>query len=411
MSTPILPKIINDPVHGFITIPKGLLMDVIDSPEFQRLRRIKQMGMGSVVYPGAHHTRFSHALGAFHLMTQALDVLRSKGVDISDAEYEATQAAILLHDVGHGPFSHALEKVIIRGLNHEHMSLALMHRLNERFGGRLSLTIEIFEGKYPRTFLHQLVSSQLDMDRLDYLVRDSFFTGVVEGMVGADRILKVLNVYQDKLVCESKGIYSIENFIVARRIMYWQVYLHKAAMAAEQMLVHILKRARELAENQVNIWLSDNLRFFFHHDIDPGSLDEETLRRYLSLDDSDVEYALKQWTCAPDRVLSGLCQRLVTRDLLKTRIQSAPFPEHELRDMQNRFAALSGFSAEETAYFVFDGQVFNQAYYPHTDEPIIIYFRDGKLQDLPSAADLTNIHALATPVVKHYLCFPAELRD
>ncbi len=409
--TPQLSKIINDPVHGFITVPRGLLLDLIDSPEFQRLRRIKQMGMGSLVYPGAQHTRFSHALGAFFLTGEALDVLRGKGVEISDEEYEATQAAILLHDVGHGPFSHALEKVIIRGLNHEHMSLALMHRLNERFEGKLSLTIDIFEGKYPRKFLHQLVSSQLDMDRLDYLVRDSFFTGVVEGSVGADRIIKVLNVYEDQLVCESKGIYSIENFIVARRLMYWQVYLHKAAMAAEQMLVHILMRVRELVENHQPVWLSDNLKYFFNHEVSPSALNEEVLRRYLSLDDTDVEFALKEWTGSTDRVLANLCKMLVTRDLLKTRIQAEPIPETEVTALQQHYASLHGLTEAEAAYFVFSGEVHNQAYYPGTEEPIVIIFRDGNILDLPSAADLTNIRALAEPVIKHYMCFPGELRS
>lgn len=404
-------KIVNDPVHGFIELPRGTLLNLIDSPAFQRLRRIKQLGMSSLVYPGAVHTRFNHALGAMHLMRQALDVLKRKKIDISKKEYRAALIAILMHDVGHGPFSHALEHTLIQGLHHEDMSLALMHYLNRQFKGKLSLAIDIFEGKYERTFLHQLVSSQLDMDRMDYLMRDSFFTGVVEGIVGSDRIIKILNVYQDQLVCENKGIYSLEKFILARRLMYWQVYLHKAAMSAEKTLVNILARAKDLFLAGEHMYIPPNLAYFFHTQVRPDNLNDEVLEHFISLDDNDIEFAVKSWQNASDRVLADLCHRLLSRRLLKVRFQTEPYESDYVSDLRHRYMKQTSMTEEEAGYYVFDGTVANQPYFENSKEPIMIWFKDGTLKDLASATDLKNIHALAEPVVKYFLCLPEELRE
>ncbi len=406
-----LPKIVNDPVHGFIEIPRGLILDVIDTPVLQRLRRIKQMGQGYMVYPGAVHTRFNHALGAMHLMRQALDVLRRKKVEISKKEYKAALIAILMHDVGHGPFSHALESVIIPGLHHEHMSLALMRYLNEQFEGKLDLAIDIFTGKYERSFLHQLVSGQLDMDRMDYLIRDSFFTGVAEGVVGIDRIIKTLNVHGDQLVCEDKGIYSLEKFIVARRLMYWQVYLHKTAVAAEHMLVNTLRRARELFDAGEQIYLPENLGFFFENEIDPGNLSEEVLLRYMQLDDNDVDFAIKQWQRSDDPILADLAHRLMNRRLLKIRLQKDPFQPDYIQQLRKKLVKRLEITPEEAEYYVFSGQLKNQAYTENSEEPILVWFKAGYLMDLSEATDMPSIHALAAPVIKHYLCAPSEVME
>lgn len=402
-------KIINDPVHGFIEVSRGTLLTLIDTPAFQRLRRIKQLGLSSLVYPGAVHTRFNHALGAMHLMRQTLDVLRRKKVKINKQEYRAALIAILLHDIGHGPFSHALEHSIIQGMDHEDMSLALMNYLNDRMGGKLSLAIEIFEGKYPRKFLHQLVSSQLDMDRMDYLIRDSFFTGVAEGIVGIDRIIKILNVCHDELVCEDKGIYSIEKFIVARRLMYWQVYLHKAAMSAEHMMVNILSRARELVEAGEDIYLDENIAYFFHNPISPQELSEEVIERFIRLDDNDIEFAIKKWQFASDPVLSDLCKRILSRKLLKVRFSQDSYEPELVHSLRKKYSEIKKISPEEAAYYVFDGKVINQAYLKGNKEPIMILYRGGEVKDLPSVSDTKNIVALSQPVVKRFLCFPEEL--
>ncbi|MEL6676021.1 MAG: HD domain-containing protein [Bacteroidota bacterium] len=404
--SPKLSKIINDPVHGFIELPRGIILDLIDTPVFQRLRRIKQLGLSTLVYPGAVHTRFNHALGAMHLMRQALDVLKRKKVEISKKEYKAALIAILMHDVGHGPFSHALEHVIIPGLHHERLSLAMMRYLNKQFKNKLSLAIDIFEGNYHRPFLHQLVSSQLDMDRMDYLVRDSFFTGVVEGMIGVDRIIKILNVFNEELVCEDKGIYSLEKFVVSRRLMYWQVYLHKAAMAAEHMLVHILKRVRALYEQGKPPFMDENLRFFFEHQVDHEDISKEVIERYIQLDDNDIEFAVKKWQFEADKVLSELCQRLLSRNLLKIRISEAPFSEALIAEKKAAYQAAKNLNEEEAEYFFFTGKVTNQAYLENSNEPINIYYKSGKLTDLAEASDIRNVHALATSVVKYYACFP-----
>lgn len=317
--------------------------------------------------------------------------------------------AILLHDIGHGPFSHALESVIVQGLHHEDMSLALMNSLNERLTGKLDMAIDMFTGEYHRPFFHQLVSGQLDMDRLDYLIRDSFFTGVAEGIVGIDRITKVLNVLDEKLVVEDKGIYSIEKFIVARRLMYWQVYLHRAAIVAEQLLVHILQRARELVEAGKDIYLDPNLGFFFHNKVKPTDLDPEILRRYISLDDVTVEYCLQRWRECDDLVLSSLCNRLLGRDLLKMRIQSEPFEEGMIKKAQAAFSRKHKLSDRETGYFIFTGQVSNQAYLEHSSEPILIWSKSGETRDLSDASDIQNIHTLSSPVVKYFYCAPEEV--
>ncbi len=408
---PKRPKIINDPVHGFIEIPRGTLLSLIDEPAFQRLRRIKQLGKSSLVYPGAMHSRFNHALGAMHLMQQALDVLKNKRVAISKKEYRSALLAILLHDLGHGPFSHALENVIIPQLHHEELSLALMQYLNRKYKGKLDMAIEMFEGKYEREFFHQLVSGQLDMDRMDYLIRDSFFTGVVEGVVGIDRIIKILHVCQDRLVCEDKGIYSLEKFIVARRLMYWQVYLHKAAMAAELTIVNILKRVRERVDAGAPVWMDDNLGYFFKNTITRDNLSDEVLERFIELDDTDVEFALKKWQNDPDPILSDLCQRIRSRRLLKIQLQNEPFSESLIQERRKQWQKRSKISEAESSYYVFSGKVSNQPYFENSEKPIMIWYRNGKLVDLSSASDMQNVHALAEPVVKYYLCQPEELVD
>jgi hypothetical protein len=404
-----LAKIINDPVHGFIEVPRGLILRLIDTPVFQRLRRIKQLGQSAMVYPGAVHTRFNHALGAMHLMRQALDVLRRKKVVISKKEYKSALIAILMHDLGHGPFSHALEHLIIPDLHHEDMSLALMRRLNQQHQGKLDLAIDIFTGKYERRFLHQLVSGQLDMDRMDYLIRDSFFTGVAEGIVGIERIIKILNVYDGQLVCEDKGIYSLEKFVLARRLMYWQVYLHKTAVAAEHMLVNLLRRVRYLVEAGESVPLDDTLGYFFRQRISATELNEEVLDRFVRLDDNDIEFAIKQWQFSSDPVLADLSQRYLSRRLLKIRLQKEPFDPEYVHDLRQRFAKRQRLSEADASNYVFSGQVRNQAYTENSSEPIMIWFKNGALKDLSDATDMSNIHALSSPVVKHYLCAPEEV--
>lgn len=405
---PTSSKIINDPVHGFIDIPRGLILDLIDTPVFQRLRRIKQLGQSQMVYPGGVHHRFHHVIGAMHLMRQALDTLRSKQVEISEAEYEGALVAILLHDIGHGPFSHALEYAIIREMHHEEMSLALMHHLNAQFGGKLDTAIQIFTGEYPKPFLHQLVSSQLDMDRMDYLLRDSFFTGVVEGKVGVDRIIKTLNVYNDRLVVESKGLYSAESFIHARRLMYWQVYLHKTAVSAEHMVSNILLRARELFEaGHEGLFLDAQLGYFFRHPDMPDGITTDIIERFIQLDDVTVEYHIHQWSYDRDPVLADLCRRFLERDLLKIRIQQEPIAETELEERRRKAVEALGVSPELVKYYVYAGKVSNQAYLKNDDEPVMIWFKNNELKDLATASDMQNIQALSSPVVRYFVCWPA----
>ena len=400
-------KIINDPVHGFIEIPRGLILDLIDTDVFQRLRRIKQLALSSLVYPGAVHTRFNHCIGAMHLTGQALDVLRSKDVEISDEEYQATLVAILLHDIGHGPFSHALESVILQGLHHERMSQAIMQYLNAHFDGKLTMAIEIFEGKYPRKLFHQLVSSQLDMDRLDYLKRDSYFTGVVEGLVSASRIIKTLNVIDDRIVVESKGIYSVEKFIVARRLMYWQVYLHRAVLAAEYMIVNILKRAKELMYQNAPIWKNEALEFLFSQNslVEP-EITQEVIQRYIDLDDNDIMVAVKAWRKSDDKVLKLLCSHLLRRRLLKARLYDHPVPEEQVQKLREECKEMHGLNDHEVQYLVFTGKISNMAYLSGIEEDIEIYYKDGTIRGLAEASDMHNISALSKPVTRHFICFP-----
>lgn len=402
-------KIINDPVHGFIEVPKGILLDLIDTEEFQRLRRIKQLALSSMVYPGAVHTRFNHCIGAMHLTREAMTHLRARDVEITDDEFLGTLIAILLHDIGHGPFSHALESVIVKGLNHERMSIAIMRELNVRFGGKLETAMQIFEGRHPKPFLHQLVSGQLDMDRMDYLKRDSYFTGVVEGLISDDRIIKTLGVADGKLVIASKGIYSVEKFIMARRLMYWQVYLHKAVVASENMIVNILRRARELMFDQKKIWMNEALAFLFSQNpLVEVDITPEIIKRYIELDDEDIMYAIKQWRRSDDRVLQILCSDVLNRRLLKARLQEGPVDPDEVSRLRLHFMNKLKLNRHEIEYFVFTGEVSNSAYLVGTQEPIGIIYRDGSVRDITEASDMQNIAALSTPVKRQYLCYPAE---
>jgi HD superfamily phosphohydrolase len=409
----LAPKIINDPVHGFIEIP-GFIRPIFEHPAFQRLRRIKQLGLSCLVYPGAVHSRFHHALGAMHLMRMALDVLRRKGIEISDLEYRAALTAILLHDLGHGPFSHTLEFHIVRGMHHEDMSLALMKMLRDEIESQackeqIDLAIRIFTSEYDKRFLQQLISSQLDMDRMDYLIRDSFFTGVAEGVVGLDRIIKTLTVRDNQLLVESKGIYSVEKFVVARRLMYWQVYLHHAALVSDFMLGKILERARLLFERGERLWLDDKLAYFFKKDIDPQNLETAILKRFAQLDDVDIEFHIKRWQENPDRVISLLCQRLLNRQLLKIKLKNKTTSLEKINALKSKTMEQLGIDEEGVDFFVFSGKVSNQAYLRESKEPILIRYKNGKVKDLAKASDMGNIQALSRPVVKHYVCWP-ELR-
>jgi HD superfamily phosphohydrolase len=413
MATVSAVKLFNDPVHGFIEVPQGPIRQVIDHPWLQRLRRISQLGLSSFVYPGAVHTRFSHTLGAYHLTGQALDTLRTKGVAISDEEYEATRLAILLHDVGHGPYSHALEHVLVPGLHHEVLGLALMQQLNAELGGVLDLAIQLFQGTYPRQFLCQLISSQLDMDRMDYLVRDSFFTGVQEGIVGTERLIKTLNVADEQLVIEQKGIYSAEKFVVARRLMYWQVYLHKTALAAECMLIGILKRARALFHQQKLGFVAPPLASFLA--LPPHgqgiTLDEALISRFVLLDDADILFHLKQWQHAADPVLSRLCQGLLSRQLFKIRLQQTPISVQQQAFATSLAAKQLNLDPEAATYFVLSDKISNLAYARRVQqkEPILILLKDGRLKDLAEASDLPMIRAVAETVNKYYLSTPASV--
>lgn len=403
-------KIINDPVHGFIGIPGDLHFDIIEHPFFQRLRRIKQLGLTHLVYPGALHTRFQHALGAMHLMGQAVEVLRQKGNDISDAEEEGLLLAILLHDIGHGPYSHALENSITGGLSHEDLSLLFIDRLNEEFGGALDLARNIFTGDYPKKFLRQLVSSQLDVDRLDYLKRDSFFTGVSEGVISTERIIKMLNVSNDELAVEAKGIYSVEKFIVARRLMYWQVYLHKTVLAAEHLLIMILRRARELAMEKHELFATPALKVFLAQRVSEAEFIEnpELLDHFALLDDYDIFTSVKVWCAHQDRVLSLLCQKMVNRQLFHIEIQSQAFASDEVALIRERLAAAYQLDASQAPYFVFTGEVANHAYDPHFDR-INIIGKNGITTDITEASDQLNIDILSRTVKKYFLCCPKEV--
>ena len=399
-------KILNDPVYGFITLNKGILLNIVDHPYFQRLGRIKQLGLTYLVYPGAHHTRFHHAIGAAHLMEQAVQTLKDNGILISNDEKTAVILAILLHDIGHGPFSHALENSFVTGISHEEISKFFMNSLNHAFGGDLALAIEIFEDKYPKRFLHDLVSSQLDMDRLDYLKRDSFFTGVSEGVVSNQRIIKMFSVVNDEIVIKEKGIYSIEKFIVARRLMYWQVYLHKTVLSAEFLLAKILERARELLNNGSNLFTVPTLKYFLTKSITNDNISQvEFLNNFSKIDDYDVLTCIKVWTEDSDKVISKLSEMLINRNLLKVKISTNKFPDEEMEKTLKFNQKALGFNNEEMKYFVFQKEMENNAYDPRKDK-IKILFNDGSLKDITKASDNLNISALSKAVKKYYLFAP-----
>ena len=399
-------KIINDPVFGFINIPKGLLYDIVRHPLLQRLTRIKQVGLSSVVYPGAQHTRFQHSLGAFYLMSEAITQLAAKGNFIFDSEAEAVQAAILLHDIGHGPFSHVLEDTIVKGITHEEISLMLMERMNKEMNGQLSLAIQIFKDEYPKRFLHQLVSGQLDMDRLDYLRRDSFYTGVTEGNIGSARIIKMLDVADDRLVVESKGIYSIENFLTARRLMYWQVYLHKTSVAYEKMLISTLLRAKELAAQGVELFASPALHFFLYRNITPEEFyaNPDCLENFIQLDDNDIWTALKVWSTHTDKVLSTLSTGMINRNIFKVEISSEPVSEERIKELTLQISQQLGITLSEANYFVSTPSIEKNMYNP-ADDSIDIIYKDGTIKNIAEASDMLNISLLSKKVKKYYLCY------
>ena len=399
-------KIINDPVFGFINIPKGLLYDIVRHPLLQRLTRIKQVGLSSVVYPGAQHTRFQHSLGAFYLMSETITQLTSKGNFIFDSEAEAVQAAILLHDIGHGPFSHVLEDTIVQGVSHEEISLMLMERMNKEMNGQLSLAIQIFKDEYPKRFLHQLVSGQLDMDRLDYLRRDSFYTGVTEGNIGSARIIKMLDVADDRLVIESKGIYSIENFLTARRLMYWQVYLHKTSVAYERMLISTLLRAKELASQGVELFASPALHFFLYNDINHTEFhnNPDCLENFIQLDDNDIWTALKVWSNHPDKVLSTLSLGMINRNIFKVENSAEPIGEDRIKELTLQISQQLGITLSEANYFVSTPSIEKNMYDP-ADDSIDIIYKDGTIKNIAEASDMLNISLLSKKVKKYYLCY------
>ncbi len=400
-------KLFNDPIYGFIGIPSNRLFNLISHPYFQRLRRISQMGMSYLVFPGAHHTRFHHALGSMHLMQQAIQVLRFKNVEITEKEANGLLTAILLHDIGHGPFSHAMEHSLVEGISHEELSLLFMEHLNEEFNGELSCAIEIFKGTYPKKFLNQLISSQLDMDRLDYLKRDSFYTGVAEGNINAERLITMLNVANGSLVIEEKGIYSVEKFLMARRFMYWQVYLHKTGIVAEQLLIRVLRRARELHSGGTELAGSEALLYFLVNQVKRESFDKEVLERFSSLDDVDVLSALKAWQGHPDFILSELSRMILHRDLLKVKVKNKPISDKKLAEKRSDLASVYGLREEEAAYFIFTGTIENRAY-NHQKENINILMGNSRTIDVAKASDHLNLDALSKTVTKHYICYPKK---
>ncbi len=397
-------KIVNDPVFGFINIPSDFIYDIIKHPYLQRLNRIRQLGLTSLVYPGAQHTRFHHSLGAMHLMSEAIAQLRSKGHQITDEEAEGVLACILLHDIGHGPFSHALEHTLIQNLPHEKISLMLMEDMNISFNGKLNLALQIFQNKYPKRFLHQLVSGQLDMDRLDYLRRDSFYTGVSEGNIGSARIIKMLNIKDDQLVVEAKGIYSIENFLMARRLMYWQVYLHKTSLAAEKMLINTLIRAKELAQQNVELFATPALRFFLYNNVTDKKFDKKALFLFSRLDDNDIWSSLKVWIDHPDFVLSKLSTCLVNRELFKIEVSLKPFDKEETKIIKDAFIREFNISKEEASFFISTDSISTNMY-SEIDDSIDIMYNTGEVKDISEASDMLNISLLSKNIKKYYRCF------
>ena len=404
------PKLLNDPVYGFVQLRHADFTDIMDHPWVQRLRRISQLGMSHLVYPGAVHNRFHHAVGALHLMQEALDSLREKGIVITEEEYRGACFAILLHDVGHGPFSHALEHTLVRGVHHEEISTLIMTRLNEEFNGKLDTAIEIFNDHHPKGFLHDLVSSQLDMDRMDYLRRDSFFTGVNEGQISSERIIRMLNVHEGRLVVEEKGIYSIEKFIISRRLMYWQVYLHKTVLAAEWMMMGILERARDLVHEGHDVWTTPAIRPFLEQDLDRARFmaDPEVLAAFCALDDNDVMCCIKAWQSHPDAVLSDLSQRMTDRRLFKIELRDAPFNQDDIAERIASVEQMMALSTEDAACFVLHDRIDNRAY-STASNGIGMLFKDGTVRDAASASDHLNLSTLSVPVERHFLAYPKEL--
>ena len=401
-------KIFNDPIYGFITIPNALIYDLIQHPYFQRLRRISQMGLSSLVYPGANHTRFHHALGCLHIMQKAIQVLRFKQTTISLDEENALYIAILLHDIGHGPFSHAMEHSIVEDVNHEALSLLFMNKLNQEFDGKLSLAIQIFKEDYHRKFMLQLVSSQLDMDRMDYLKRDSFYSGVEEGKINSDRLIQMMNVVDDVLVIEEKGIYSVEKFLMARRLMYWQVYLHKTSLVAELTLTNTLKRAKELYQKGIQVECSENLQFFIQNKINLEDFNDDVLNKFSKLDDTDIIGALKIWQNHPDFTLSTLSTMIINRDLLKIKMSEIKFTAEDVQDILLQFTNATNIGINEAKYFVFKGKIRNQAY-SKIAEPIRILKKDGTIEDVALISDQLNLRALSKQETRYYICFPKVL--
>ncbi len=409
-------KIVNDPVYGFISIPGDFVYDLIEHPWFQRLRNIKQLGLTNFVYPGANHTRFQHGLGVLYLMEMAITTLRSKGAEISPAEEEATYIAILLHDIGHGPFSHALESSIINGITHEDLSLLLMRKLNEEYNGGLDLAIDIFLGTYKRKFLHELISGQMDMDRLDYLRRDCFFTGVIEGSVGSERIISMLNVVDDALLVDEKGIYSLEKFLIARRLMYWQVYMHKTVISSENLLVNILRRAKALARDGVDLYSTPALRFFLYNEIGKSDLLRENkftpgliAANFTRLDDSDVLICAKYWGDCSDRVLSDLSQRLMKRDLFAAELQDSPFTGERVNELRNKAEKVMNIDREFDDYYVFTNSISIMAYTPEGSE-VKILLKNGKTAEISTVSDMFDHRFLKERITKYFLCYPKECR-
>lgn len=399
-------KIINDPVFGFIKIPRGLLLNIVKHPLFQRLTRIKQLGFSSIVYPGAQHTRFLHSIGAFHLMSEAVLSLSQKGIFIFDSEAEAVCAAILLHDIGHGPFSHVLENTLISGISHEDISLLMMDKINDEMNGQLNLAISIFKDEYPKRFLHQLISSQLDMDRLDYLRRDSFFTGVTEGNIGSARIIKMLNVVNDNLVVDKKGIYSIENYLTTRRLMYWQVYLHKTTVAAEKVLVNVLQRAKKLAAEGKDLFAPPALHYFIYNKVDREWFytHPEALQMYEQLDDNDIWSALKVWMHCDDKVLSLLASDLINRHLFKVDVSDEPASEQKIREVRESLAQHYGVTYDETQYLISENAICKDMYDIH-DDHISILFDDETIKDIAEASEILNVELLSKKIGKNYFCY------
>ena len=399
-------KIINDPVFGFIKIPRGVLLNIVRHPLMQRLTRIKQLGLASAVYPGAQHTRFQHSIGAFHLVSEAVFSLQQKGIFIFDSEAEAVEAAILMHDIGHGPFSHVLENTLISGISHEEISLLMMEQMNREMNGALTLSISIFKNEYPKRFLHQLISSQLDMDRLDYLSRDSFFTGVSEGNIGSARIIKMLDVVDDGLVVDHKGIYSIESYLIARRLMYWQVYLHKTAVACEAMLINVLRRAKQLTRQGRRLFATPALTYFLENDVDQERfrLDAEALHHYCALDDNDIWSSVKVWMNDEDRVLALLSANLVERNIFRVKVYDEPIPEEKINAVRQEIQTRLNLSDDECRYLLSANTV-RKNMYSMNDDHISIKYKDGTCKDISEASELFDIARISKKNSKYYLCF------